>query len=64
LSSQYSNKTLSGVGVVYKFCQYIDKFLDKNYADDLLDLVAVGMVSDMMDLRSFETRELISLGAN
>ena len=64
LSSQYSNKTLSGVGVVYKFCQYIDKFLDKNYADDLFDLVAVGMVSDMMDLRSFETRELISLGAN
>ena len=48
----------------YKFCQYIDKFLGKDYADELLDLVAIGMVSDMMDLRNFETRELISLGVN
>lgn len=64
LSVQYENKTLSGVGVVYKFCQYIDKFLGKDYADELLDLVAIGMVSDMMDLRNFETRELISLGVN
>lgn len=64
LSAHYANKTLSGVGVVYKFCQYIDKFLGKEYADDLLDLVAIGMVSDMMDLRNFETRELISLGVN
>lgn len=60
--SNYPNKTLSGVGVVYKFCQYIDKFLNKNYADELLDLVAVGMVSDMMDLRNYETRQLIELG--
>ena len=64
LSAQYPNKALSGVGVVYKFCQYIDKFLGKSYADELLDLVAIGMVSDMMDLRDFETRELISLGVS
>ena len=64
LSRQYSNKSLSGVGMVYKFCQYIDKFLNKQYADELLDLVAIGMVADMMDLRNFETRELISLGVN
>jgi single-stranded-DNA-specific exonuclease len=50
--------------MVYKFCQYIDKFLGKNYADELLDLVAVGMVADMMDLRNFETKELVSLGMN
>ncbi len=64
LSTHYSNKSLSGVGMVYKFCQYIDKFLGKNYADELLDLVAVGMVADMMDLRNFETKELVSLGMN
>lgn len=58
----YPNKTLSGVGVVYKFCQGFDQELKKNFADSILDLVAVGMVSDMMDLRDFETRELISLG--
>lgn len=62
--SEYPNKYLSGVGIVYKFCQYIDKLIEKNYADDLLDLVAVGVVADMMDLRNFETRELISLGVN
>ena len=50
--------------MVYKFCQYIDKFLGKEYADELLDLVAIGMVADMMDLRDFETKELISLGMN
>ena len=64
LSKKYSNKSLSGVGMVYKFCQYIDKFLNKNYADELLDLVAIGMVADMMDLRNFETKELVNLGAN
>ena len=58
----YPTKTLSGVGMVYKFCSYMDRLFGKNYADDLLDLVAVGMVSDMMDLRDFETKELISRG--
>jgi len=50
--------------MVYKFCEYIDKFLNKNYADELLDLVAIGMVADMMDLRNFETKELVNLGMN
>ena len=58
----YPNKTLSGVGVVYKFCSYIDSIIGQYLADDFLDLVAIGMVSDMMDLRDFETKELISLG--
>ena len=43
LSKNYSNKNLSGVGVVYKFCQYIDKICNLEYADNLLDLVAVGL---------------------
>ena len=64
LSNKYSNKFLSGVGIVYKFCQYLDKLLNKDYASNLLDLVAIGVVSDMMDLRHFETRELVVLGAN
>jgi len=50
------------VGMVYKFCSYIDEVSGKNYADKLLDLTAIGMVSDMMDLRSYETRQLINLG--
>ena len=58
----YPNKNLSGVGMVYKFCCFIDQYLDKDYADDFLDLVALGLVGDMMDLRSFETHRLIEKG--
>ncbi|MBO7694633.1 MAG: DHH family phosphoesterase [Methanobrevibacter sp.] len=60
--SNYPNKALSGVGVVWQFCRYIDEKLEKNYANDFLDLVAVGLVGDMMDLRQLETRALVSAG--
>ena len=58
----YPNKTLSGVGMVYKFCSYIDKLLNKDIATEFLDLVAVGIVGDVMDLREFETKYLVSAG--
>lgn len=58
----YPTKSLSGVGMVYKFCSYIDELLNADYADQFLDLVALGLVADMMDLRDFETRHLITLG--
>lgn len=61
----YPNKTLSGVGVVYKFCQYLDTLINKEpHADDILDLVAIGMVADVMQLTEYETRELIKEGTN
>mgnify|MGYP003289474170 CR=1 FL=1 len=55
----YPNKTLSGVGVVYKFCSLIDSLLGINNADNFLDLVAAGCVADMMPLNNFETKHLI-----
>ena len=58
----YPTKSLSGVGMVYKFCSYLDKLLGVNYADDYLDLVALGILADVMDLRDFETRHLVSRG--
>ena len=58
----YPNKSLSGVGMVYKFCCYLDQLLGVSYADNYLDLVALGMIADMMDLRDFETKHLIQLG--
>lgn len=58
----YPTKSLSGVGMVYKFCSYLDQLLKVNYANEYLDLVALGMVADMMDLRDFETKHLIQLG--
>ena len=61
-SPEYPNHELSGVGVVYQFCKYLDKFYGVDYADWYLDLVALGNIGDMMSLRSFETRRLIEKG--
>ena len=58
----YPNKSLSGVGMVYKFCCYLDQLLGADHSDKYLDLVALGMIADMMDLRYFETKHLIQLG--
>ena len=58
----YPTKSLSGVGMVYKFCCYFDKVMGVNYADQFLDLVALGLVGDMMDIRDFETRHLVVKG--
>ena len=58
----YPTKSLSGVGMVYKFCSYIDELINVDYANQFLDLVSLGMVADMMDLRDFETKHLVNLG--
>lgn len=58
----YPTKSLSGVGMVYKFCSFIDELMNVDYADQFLDLVALGMIADMMDLRDFETKHLINRG--
>lgn len=60
--SEYPNKELSGVGVAYKFCKALDDWFGQDYADNFLDLVAVGMVADMMSLREMETKYLINEG--
>lgn len=58
----YPTKSLSGVGIVYKFCQYLDTIFGDNKADELLDLVAVGLTGDMMDQRDAETHYLTQIG--
>ncbi len=58
----YPNKSLSGVGIVYKFCSYLDTFLGQNKADEFLDLAAVGSIADIRYLRDFETRWIIEYG--
>ena len=42
--------------MVYKFIKEYDKKYGYNYADKYLDLVAIGVISDSMDLRNYETR--------
>jgi single-stranded-DNA-specific exonuclease len=36
--------------------------MNTDYAQNYLDLVAVALISDVMDLRDFETRRLVDLG--
>ena len=60
--SDYPNKDFSGVGVTWQFCRYLDSLLHANYADDFLDLVALGNLADMMSFRSIETKHLILKG--
>lgn len=57
------NKDLSGAGVVYKVCKGIDDYVDdEGYSNQFLDLVAVGLVGDMMDVMNMENRYLIMQG--
>lgn len=58
----YPNKELSGVGVVYKFLQALDDVNLEDKADNYLDLVALGNIADMMDIRVYETKRLIDKG--
>lgn len=62
LSPQYKNKNLSGAGIVYRFLQAIDEELWEEYADNFLDLCALGNIADVMDMRSLETRYLVNKG--
>ena len=48
--------------MTWQFCRYIDSVLNCNYANNFLDLVALGGCGDMMSLKSMETRYLISKG--
>ncbi|MGM0968623.1 MAG: DHH family phosphoesterase [Bacillota bacterium] len=62
LSPNYLNKSLTGAGMAYKVCQALDDKLGKNYAEELLDLVAIGNIADSADTRCLETRYYISKG--
>lgn len=58
----YPTKALSGAGVVYKFCCYMDELLDTSYADDYVDLATAGIIADVMPLKDFEIRQIILKG--
>lgn len=64
LSENYPNKSLCGAGVTYKFCCCLDSILGTNYAYEFIDLAAVGMVGDMMELCDLETRYIVNEGLN
>jgi single-stranded-DNA-specific exonuclease len=62
LSPNYTNKELTGAGVVYQFCRYVDEFEGLNWADDYIDLAAWGIIGDMGSVLEMENRYLIVEG--
>jgi single-stranded-DNA-specific exonuclease len=65
-AKNYPNPHLSGSGVTWKFCLYLDSLLNTKYAKDLVDLAACGVVGDVCDIseESFENRFIIHCGLN
>lgn len=62
LSEKYTNKALSGAGVVYKFLKYFESDKKDKFADLFLDLVAVAHIADCMDTNTLENRYINSVG--
>ena len=60
----YPNKDLSAAGVVWQICRAADQVLEYNFANNYVDLAALGCLSDMMSFRSLETKAIVSLGLN
>lgn len=56
------NVNLSGAGVVYKVCEALDDHYKTDYAEYFLDLVAVGLIGDMMSLKDKEIRYYVNEG--
>lgn len=65
-ANNYPNPALSGAGVVFKLCKYIDEHEWNEYADEYWDLAATGIIADMCDvsLQSPENRYICFMGLN
>lgn len=56
LSSNITDKAMTGVGIVYKFIKVLDEYFNVSCADSYLDLVAFGMIGDRADVTNLQTR--------
>lgn len=64
LSTKVKNKNASGAFVVYKFIKAMDDYLFENNSSKYLDLVALGNIADVIDLKEKETRYYVKKGLN
>ena len=64
LSNNYPNKNLSGVGVVFKFFEYWEEQQQykENKIYNYIDLVALGLISDVMQMTTLENRFICDYG--
>ena len=61
---KYGNPDLSGAGVCFKFCLYIDTLIGTMEADKYVDLACTGILADVSDVseKSMENRYIVKLG--
>lgn len=65
ISDTFSNKFLSGAGVVYMLAKYLDThYFHDNLADRYLDLVAVGVIADAMLMTTYGNNYIAYHGLN
>lgn len=62
--NDYPNPALSGSAVAWKVVSYLDYLNLTDYAENLVDLAAVGLVADMMNLAEPENRYICYKGFN
>lgn len=60
----YPNKNFSGAGVTWQLCRQMDEICNFDYANDFVDLCALGLCGDMMSYREKEVRALVNIGYN
>lgn len=65
-SPDFSNKNLSGVGIVYMFIKAMDEifFEDNQIYRDYLDLTAIGIIADAMNMTSLGNNYIAHYGLN
>lgn len=56
------NKNFVGVGMVYMFAKYLDVMYDEDFADELLDIVALGQIADASDISDYEIHHIVRRG--
>ena len=66
IDKKYPNGSLTGAGVVFKFCQAYNDLIYKgqNSPDWLYDLCALGNCGDMASYKELEIRALMNVGLN
>lgn len=62
LSEKFSNKSLSGAGVTYKFIQAYSKTYSQGNPDKYTDLAMLGILSDMMLITELDNNFIIKKG--
>ena len=62
-SNEYQNKEACGAHVTYNFLQALDECYWNDFCEDhFTDLVALADISDVMSMRSFNTRAMVNYG--